>query len=421
MSEQDSKNNTRTTAEMRRGWWPGWIWAVPIAALLIVGWLGFRELTRGGQEITISFDNAHGIQPQNTAIEYRGMQVGTVNSVSLGSKGQKIVVGATIDNRAIGFLKSGTRFWLEGTNPSLSNLSSLGALLSGPTIMMAPGSGKSATHFKGLARKPIAPSMTGNPKIYEISFMGSVGALQRGDPVKLRGFTVGAVHNVGFRYDAQTGQISTPVTLALYPSLFHIHDAANPQGKAALAAAIGHLIHQGLRARLERDPPLIGSYRVSLEMVPGASAPARKRVDGVPQIPTAPGGGLNALVAHLDKAPVDQIAQNILDVTHHVDQIVASPKLRDSLAQLDAALRQIHNTAAKAGPNLAALIAELRRTSQQLDAAAKSADKTLGGVPSQNGLHKTLREITEAARSVRELANYLDRHPDALINGRSGG
>jgi hypothetical protein len=42
-----------------------------------------------------------------------------------------------------------------------------------------------------------------------------------------------------------------------------------------------------------------------------------------------------------------------------------------------------------------------------------------GGMASQNGnLQSTLKELTGAARSVRSLADYLDRHPEALIKGK---
>ena len=82
----------RTEAIVRHGWWPGWIWAVPIAALLIVGWLGLRDLTRGGENIQINFEKAYGIKPQDTDVVYRGVKVGTVTSVALNDKGDAVIV-----------------------------------------------------------------------------------------------------------------------------------------------------------------------------------------------------------------------------------------------------------------------------------------------------------------------------------------
>jgi paraquat-inducible protein B len=40
--------------------------------------------------------------------------------------------------------------------------------------------------------------------------------------------------------------------------------------------------------------------------------------------------------------------------------------------------------------------------------------------PTGTDLPRLMRELTEAARSVRGLADYLDRHPEALLRGRKG-
>ncbi len=40
--------------------------------------------------------------------------------------------------------------------------------------------------------------------------------------------------------------------------------------------------------------------------------------------------------------------------------------------------------------------------------------------PQGQQLDSTLEEVRRAARSVRVLADYLDRHPEALIRGKQG-
>ena len=408
----------RVAARVRHGWWPGWIWAIPVAALIVVGWLGARALLSGGEDITISFPDAHGMKVNNTDVVYRGTNVGQVTEVKLNDNGTAAIVTASIDEAAIKFLRKGTRFWLRGANPSLSNPQSLGAILSGPTIVMDPGTGAKTTHFIGLERKPIGPGTNSQPVLYEVSLSGAVGSLKTGDPVALDGFTIGEVHSTGFSYDARTGEIATPATLEIYPSLLHIHGTASPDSPAALQSAIETLIGQGLRARLERDPPLVGSYSVSLEMVPGAPAATLAMVDGLPQIPSAPGGGLNTIVDRFKKVPIEQIGQNVLDITHHVDGIVSSPQLKDAVREADAALKQIRQMTSKAGPQITAATKSLRKAADDLDRTAQSANGLVSGSTAQNGLESTLKEITDAARSIRSLADYLDRHPEALVRGR---
>jgi hypothetical protein len=72
---------------------------------------------------------------------------------------------------------------------------------------------------------------------------------------------------------------------------------------AAIAATrdIGSLIQEGLRARLDRDPPLVGSYRVSLDIVSGAAPVKPGRVNALPEIPFAAGGGLDSIVTRVNK------------------------------------------------------------------------------------------------------------------------
>ena len=427
MSEQpedagrgSSSQADRVHAGVRHGWWPGWIWAIPIAALLVVIWLGARTLLAGGTDITIRFTDAHDLKKENTDVVLRGTQIGHVTGIELTRDGSAVIVSASIDEDAAKFLTSGTRFWLRGANPSLTDLSSLGSLLLGPTIVMDPGPGHPARHFLGLGREPIDPSATERPLLYEISLDRDAGALAGGDPVTLRGFTVGEVRDVGFAYDPATGEIATPATLAIYPSLFHAKGVRGAPTGAEVAGEIERLLRKGLRARLTREPPLVGRYEVSLQREPGTPAPSGALTgdDGLAQIPMARGGDIASIVNRINKVPIERIAQNALDTTHNLATLTSSPKLKDAIVQLDAALKQIHGVTAKAGPQVPVLIRSLRRAAADLDGTAKSADHILSGTATQNGVANTVQEITQAARAVRSLADYLDRHPEALIRGR---
>jgi len=417
----EAESPGRVQAGVRHVWWPGWIWSIPIAALIVVMWLGGRALLAGGTDITIRFDDVHGLKEENTDVMMRGTQIGHVTKVALAADGKGVMVEASIDKDAARFLTTGTRFWLRGATPSLNDLSSLGSLLSGPSIVMDPGPGRRARSFIGLERRPIAPSAAVRPLLYGVALGSEAGSLAGGDPVTLRGFIVGEVRNVGFAYDPKTGDLSTPATLAIYPSLFHLKGAGTTPNATEVSAEIATLIGRGLRARLARNPPLVGSYQVSLEIVPGGKGPATPLMaDGMPQIPAAEGGGVDSIVTRINKVPIERISQNLLNITAHVSALTSSPHLKDAVVQLDAALRQIHRLTAKAGPQVPIVIARLRRAAADLDATTKSANRLMSGTATQNGLTDTVQEISETARAVRSLADYLDRHPEALIRGRAG-
>jgi paraquat-inducible protein B len=51
--------------------------------------------------------------------------------------------------------------------------------------------------------------------------------------------------------------------------------------------------------------------------------------------------------------------------------------------------------------------------------AAKQA--LASDAPLQQDLRETLRELGKAAQSLRTLTDYLERHPESLIRGKSDG
>jgi paraquat-inducible protein B len=87
---------------------------------------------------------------------------------------------------------------------------------------------------------------------------------------------------------------------------------------------------------------------------------------------------------------------------------------------LQASLQEIHQVVGDLGPKVDALIRSLHGTVNQLDEVAKSANGLVGGTTSQTGVNQALGEIAKAARSIRAFADYLDRHPESLLTGRSG-
>ena len=425
-----SEAGPRTEAGVRRTRWPGWIWAVPIAALLVVGWLALRAFARGGEDITVTFDDAARAKPGDTQVFYRGIQVGQLKKVQLTSDGRQVVMTLKMDGDAKPYLRQGTRFWLIGAEPSLSNPRSLASIVSGPSIGMEPGGGEPATHFVGSTTPPAIKGGPLGPQYpYETDFQGDVGALPVGAPVKLRGFAVGQVREVRLAYDPRSGQLSAPVILELDPARLGMGRGAD---RAQLDQALAGWIAHGLRAKLSQDPPLVGARMVSLEFTPGA-APAQLGAGAAfPVIPSAPSAGLNdvgqlagkadAIMTKINAVPIEQIGQNVRGATAHIQALVSSPKLTDSINHLDATLADVDRTVHQVSPQVKPLVTQLRRAADAIQQTAGAADQMVGGSPdSQNSdLPTALHELTEAARSIRALADYLDSHPEALIKGRKG-
>ena len=433
MNEQLEKRTE--AADVRQTRWPGWIWAIPIAALGVAGWLGIRALVHGGETVTIVFDDAYGMKADDTEVSLHGVKVGEVRDVSLDDDGRHVDVQAEIDRSAKPFLRAGTRFWVKGAQFDFNDPSSAKALIGGPEIVMEPGPGASTRRFQGSDREYALGAAVVK---YVVRFPGAVGQLDEGAAVRLRGFRVGEVEHVGIHFDARTGTLDTPVEIALDATKLGLADRAGPangQWRPAVDDMLRRLIASGLRARLVQDPPLIGSRGVALDFVPGAPSATLAVRDGETDIPSVSSGNVDTLLAKaddimskadrvmtkIDALPIEQTGEDIRRIAARIRTLSSSPRIADSLDHLDRSVAQVDRTLSEVSPQIGPLVAQLRQTAHEADSAVAAANRTIGGDPMrQNDLPETLRELSDMARSVRAFADYLDRHPEALIRGKGG-
>lgn len=415
----------RTVSEAHKSWWPGWIWGIPLAAVAIVIWLVLRAVTTRGIAVTIAFEDAAELKPGDTKVLYRGLNVGEVRAVTLERDGVHLTAQVDLDRTVERFLHTGTRFYLP--QPSLEDVSSLKAIIGGSSIVLVPGPGTPTHHFVGVLGKPPESFKVRLPYLVVFS-AGDAGELQRGARVTVRGFTVGEVTDVGLAIDA-TGAVVTPVVLTLDPTRFHIR-AANPADndwRGILNATLAELIQRGFRARLAQVPPLLGVREVALEHEANA-APAKLTFQGsYPEIPASDDRGFDELLAQARGVPLGEIGRNVRDVTARLQQLVSSPQLKDSIVRLDSSLSELDRTIHAVGPRLPATIDSvhaavdsLRSAAVQIDETAAIAKHTIGSRGAEQGanIQDALRELTQAARAARSLADQLDERPESLIRGR---
>lgn len=257
---------------------------------------------------------------------------------------------------------------------------------------------------------------------YVLVFDQSVRGLAVGAPVDFRGVPVGEVTHIGIEFDAALGRYRMPVEVSLYPQRLAARERGPGSGKGHGAidrSQLARLVERGLRAQLRTGNLLTGQLYVALDFFPGGSA----RLDTVarpPRIPTVPGSfeelqtALATVVKNLEKVPFDQVAAD----------------LRQALASLDRTLRTVDATVARLDgrvtPELERTLAQARETLAsaeraiaQVGNAAQSAQGSLGPDAAwQAELRSTLRDVSRAADQLRQLADLLNRHPQALLRGK---
>jgi ABC-type transporter Mla subunit MlaD len=99
---------------------------------------------------------------------------------------------------------------------------------------------------------------------------------------------------------------------------------------------------------------------------------------------------------------------------------MSSPELKDSLAHLHSTLTSIDKLLGDVQPQIGPLVGKLHDAAAELSGTATALRQIVesGGPSGDASLSDAIRQITEAARSIKTLTDYLDRHPEALIRGK---
>ena len=113
--------------------------------------------------------------------------------------------------------------------------------------------------------------------------------------------------------------------------------------------------------------------------------------------------------------PLDRLVGEIRNMVTHADGVIASPDAKHSLHALGRTLANTERLTRDAQMQVGPLFASINSAADQL----KATIALLGNDPrSSNDLVRTLTELKDAARSIRVLADYLERHPEALLRGK---
>lgn len=352
-----------------------------------------------------------------TPIFFRRLQVGQVASYKLDPDGQLFSVKIFVQTPYDSYITANTRFWqasgidvsLSASGLSVQTQSLLSILIGGvafanPQSALAMPAADEDTTFTLYANRTQAFEPPPRyPQTYQLIFNQSVRGLTPGAPVDFRGIKIGKVTEVSAQIDARTLQFSAPVTIELDPQRLGVKflDMNAGMDLAPLRKKIiDSLVAHGVRAQLRSGNLLTGAVFVAFDFFPG-SPPATIDWSQKPvQLPTTPGqmetleASVSNILRKLDELPLDKISNDV----------------RRTLGDLDLTLSAARGTLGTADGTLVSA-----RTT--MDNANNFV--TPNSVQSQE-LDNTLMEVTRAARAIRVLADYLERHPDALLRGKSG-
>jgi paraquat-inducible protein B len=524
------------------------VWLVPLVAAVIGIWLAYTTLQERGPTITITFDNAEGLEAGKTKVKFKDVEVGTVENVRLSEDLKHIVVTAEMVKDAESYMTEGTRFWVVSPRLGAGGVSGLGTLLSGVYIGVDPEPGTAAREFVGLAEPPLITSDTpgrhymlraatrgsisrgssvyfrgidvgqvvdytladdnqsldiqvfvraphdqlvqdnsrfwnasgfrismgaegvqvatesvqalltggiafdtpmsaspGKPspentvfalydsyesvtqagftkKVpYVVQFDESVRGLSAGAPVEFRGMRIGTVSDVGLQIDVATESVRIPVTIEIEPQRIKFTGSTgdNPYDDTPYVL-MEKLVERGLRAQLQPGNFVTGQMLVDLGFHPNTAPAKLGRSGEYPEIPSVPSeidaltASASGILTELAALPLTELVEDLRSTVQHVDALVSSPRTGETLEALKVTATELQTMVQTIDRQLGPLLAQAQGTLASADAMVGANSQT------RYDLNSMLQELAGAARSIRVLTDYLERHPEALIRGKPG-
>jgi len=305
-------------------------------------------------------------------------------------------------------------------------------------------------------------------------FDGSVKGLKVGAPVVLQGVEIGAVKDISVQANPEDASLKVPVIIEIDPGKYR-----DPNIEIDADAMMPFLIKKGLRATLELQSLVTGMLQIALEFKPDKEA---RLVGGdipYPEIPTVP-SSLEEFADQIKDLPLKKLVSELSDTLVSIRDLIEGPELRESLQYLreatkaardmvrhadvelvgkastlldhadrlvvdiDGQVRPILAKTDETVSNIDKLVTDANQavgplsqklgetadafttTAEAVRPALKNAERALANIESitregseeRESLDKALNELSAAARSIKNWADYLERHPEALILGK---
>jgi paraquat-inducible protein B len=360
-----------------------------------------------------------------STVFYRHMPAGQVVAYALDPGGASVTVKVFVNAPYDSFVTQSSRFWqASGVDMSIDSegvklhTESIASILEGGVAFQSP---KDAT-----ATAEAAPDASYNlysdqeramreadtvAETFILYFQGSLRGLSVGAPVDLRGINIGEVKRLSVEYDRVAGELRFPVEVDIFPQRIRAR-ARTPGAKSSELPDLGghtmidSMVAHGMRAELKDGNLLTGQKYVAVDVVKGAPPETVAWDQHPPIFPTASGGldeitdSIGSVAKKLDKVPFDQISNHLIATMATLDQTLKST---DHL---------MRNVDASIAPQVTATLKEAQ------DAMKNAKDALSESGSLNNNLGDTLLQLSRAAKSLGALADYLERHPEALIRGK---
>ena len=266
-------------------------------------------------------------------------------------------------------------------------------------------------------------------------FDESVKGLSVGAPVLFQGVQIGSVISIVLQADLVKMQIQTPVIIEYEPEKFQVSGEGR-QSSINPRKNIPKMIEKGLRAVLTMQSFITGQLMIELDFHPGTPVVLKNINKEYIEIPTIRSTS-ERLAQALGDLDLKGIEKNLNSSLAGIDRFINNPDLAAGLRALKDTLQDARQLLTRVDRQVDPLADDLKKTAKDFGKLARDVDAQVGGLatgldktmsaakgvlsadsPLMVELENTLKEISAMSRSIRQLTNYLDQHPEALIRGK---
>lgn len=299
---------------------------------------------------------------------------------------------------------------------------------------------------------------------YIMYFDRSVAGLSVGSAVTFRGVRIGSVREIRLEVEPSNLEFSIPVLVEIFPEqvgVKHFGDANLDD--LPYDEVLSRLVGKGMRGVLQQQSFVTGQLNITLDYYPDKAAVFRG--DGsIPEIPTVP-SAIDEIATTLEELPLNELVSQFTGALNGINAFFTSPGMQELpveaagvmtearavlgdvrtavaplATQMNATLQQYALLAANVDSRVAPVSDELAKTMQayqgvaaELSASLRPLEGTLTAAnrslenleelanprsPVVGELRRTLQEVQKMTNAIRELAEYLERHPESLLRGK---
>ena len=285
---------------------------------------------------------------------------------------------------------------------------------------------------------------------FAVFFPGSVRGLNPGATVSFRGVKIGEVAEISaFLTGKKDPPFQIEVVLEIRGNLVEVPEGtAGPFDGLRGQELADELIRRGLRARMVSASLLTGQRYIELDFQPDQPGRLARLSHGYPELPTTPtaleelGERAEEFFEKLAELPLAKMLDDVRTVIEGLRGTIESKSLRSaftnadrsmkelaptlvearaSMKDIEAMIKTIQEEAASTGRAGRRSLDRLGETLDRADKATATIDRTLrAGDDARVEAMRVLDELHQTLLVLRNLAEYVQTHPEALVIGKEG-